>query len=196
MSLPLPPSSPSVARKKLHDRVVHCQGFQRADGLWDIEAQLIDTKTYSFQNRDRGEIKVGEPVHQMQVRLTLDLDMHIIAVQVGMDDTPFKICPGAQAAMQQLVGLQIGAGWLRQARQRMTHRESCTHLFELLRPLATTAYQTMHRALEQRASRRPRQQRKRPAIIDQCYALASDRPVVKMEWPDFYTGTQQSETET
>ncbi len=62
----------------------------------------------------------------------------------------------------------------------------CTHLIELLGPLATTAYQTMHWALEEREN--SRSSRTKPAIIDTCHALAGDGPIVKRTWPDFYTG--------
>ncbi len=178
------PLSPHQPRKKLHHRRIDCQGFQRADGLWDIEAQLSDVKTYAYQNRDRGEIKAGEPVHLMQLRLTLDLDMRVIEVAANMDSTPFNMCPGARLAMQKLTGMQIKSGWLREARKTISRRESCTHLFELLGTLSTTAYQTMHIALEKRAAAT----RDRPRIIDQCYALASDSPVVKQQWPAFYSG--------
>ncbi len=181
--MPLPPPAP---RKKLHQRSISCEGFQREDGLWDIEARMTDTKTYAYHNRDRGQVKAGEPVHLMLLRLTLDLEMNIIEVHAGMEYAPFSMCPGARAVMKNLEGLQIKSGWLRQARERIGRRESCTHLFELLGPLSTTAYQTMHIALEKRADTRPN--RKRPRIIDQCYSLASDSPVVRLEWPEFYTG--------
>ncbi len=187
MSLPAPPP-----RQKLHHRQVTCQGFQREDGLWDIEAQLTDTKSYSFHNHDRGEIVAGEPVHLMQLRLTLDLDMNIIEACAGMDCTPFTMCHGARHAMKKLEGLKIGSGWLRQARQRVGRVESCTHLFELLGPLSTTAYQTMHIALEKRADSRPK--RGPPAILNQCYSLASNSPIVKAEWPAFYTGDESGES--
>jgi len=183
MSLPEP-----AAREKLHHRTIDCRGFRREDGLWDIEAELTDTKTYAYRNRDRGIVAAGEPVHQMQLRLTIDLDMNIIEAHAGMDYSPFNMCQGARAVMKRLEGMQIKAGWLREVSARIGRRESCTHLYELLRPVSTTAYQTLHRALEERASRRPRSQRGRPKIIDQCYSLASDSPVVKLEWPDFYTG--------
>lgn len=186
--MPLPPPP---ARKKLHQRNVSCEGFRREDGLWDIEARMTDTKTHAYHNRDRGEVKAGEPVHQMLLRVTLDLDMNIIEVHADMEYAPFTMCRGARAAMKKLEGLQIGSGWLRKARERVGRRESCTHLFELLGPLSTTAYQTMHIALEARAGNRP--QRARPRIIDQCYSLASDSPIVKLEWPAFYTGKGKGE---
>jgi len=185
MSLPTP-----AAREKLHNRQIVCQGFKREDGLWDIEASLVDTKTYAYNNRDRGEVKAGEPVHQMQLRLTVDLDMNIIEAHAGMDFSPFNMCRGARDVMQRLVGLQIKAGWLRDVNARMERRARCTHLYELLRPLSTAAYQTLHRAMEERAERRAdsKGNRARPKIIDQCYSLASDSPIVKLEWPAFYTG--------
>ena len=53
------PLSGPVERKHLHTRRYEFQGFQRADGLWDIEGHMTDTKTYGFQNAWRGEIKAA-----------------------------------------------------------------------------------------------------------------------------------------
>ena len=197
--MPLPAPTP---REKLHNRSIVCEGFRRADGLWDIEACMIDTKTYAYHNRDRGEVKAGEPVHEMWLRLTLDLDMTIIQAHAEMEYSPFNLCRGARGVMKELEGLQIKSGWLRQARARIGRRESCTHLFELLGPLSTTAYQTMHTALEKRRTGgaprpgAPDAKRERPRIIDQCYSLASDSPIVKLEWPEFYTGKGQGAGES
>ena len=38
------PLSPAPPRQPVHDRRVRCQGYRRADGLWDIEGHLTDTK--------------------------------------------------------------------------------------------------------------------------------------------------------
>ena len=83
--------------------------------------------------------------------------------------------------MKRLIGLQIGPGWRRRVHDLVGRTAGCTHLVELLGPLATTAYQTMHWALEERAESKP--ERDKPAIIDTCHALASDSPIVKLEWP-------------
>ena len=48
-----------------HTRTITCKGYRRKDGLWDIEAHMTDIKTFSFENRDRGGIQAGEPVHEM-----------------------------------------------------------------------------------------------------------------------------------
>ena len=71
------PLTPHQPRKPIHTRAIECKGYQRDDGLWDIEAHLVDTKTYDFANRDRGDIKAGEPLHEMWLRLTLDLDLKV-----------------------------------------------------------------------------------------------------------------------
>ena len=183
------PLTEPAARKQLHTRRVVCEGFRRDDGLWDIEAHLINTKSYAFPNKDRGgQIKAGKPLHQMSVRVTLDLDFNIHAVEAVSDHTPFNICGGAADGMRRLAGLRIGPGWLRRVRARIGTAAGCTHLIELLRPLASAAYQTLHQALEDRANASP--QRDKPVIIDSCHALASDSPVVKREWPAFYTGPE------
>ena len=39
--MPLPPPAP---RDLKHTRTIVCQGYEREDGLWDIEARLTDTK--------------------------------------------------------------------------------------------------------------------------------------------------------
>jgi len=178
--------SAPAPRRQLHTRNIHCEGFQREDGLWDVEATLIDTKTYAYSNHERGEIQAGEPVHEMKIRLTLDLDRMIHKIEIDTPYTPFRICPHAAAAMQRLVGLKIGPGWMREVRSRVPNTESCTHLVELLGPISTTAYQTMHFALEERENQNP--QRKAPPILDQCHSLARHSPVVKVMWPEFYRG--------
>ena len=67
--------SRSVARRHIHTRSIECHGYLRDDGLWDIEGSLIDRKSYSFDNIDRGGVAAGEPIHSMVVRLTVDEDL-------------------------------------------------------------------------------------------------------------------------
>lgn len=181
--MPLPKS---VEREHLHTRNIVCEGYLRKDGLWDLEAHLTDTKTYGIDTCHRGYMEPGAPVHGLHLRLTMDLDFVIHDVQAISDDTPYSICKTTAEAMRRMIGLQIGPGWMRQVRQRIGRKESCTHLMEMLGPLATTAFQTMHVALEKRANQQ--QTRERPRILDTCIALASDGPEVKARWPEFYTG--------
>ena len=76
----MPLSSPA-AREHIHNRTVECRGYRREDGLWDIEGRLVDVKTYTFHNNERGDVPPGEPVHEMWIRLTVDDDMKIHGVE-------------------------------------------------------------------------------------------------------------------
>ena len=180
------PLSPAAAREKLHNRTVTCRGYRREDGLWDIEGHLVDTKTYSFPNRDRGEVKAGEPVHEMWIRLTIDEDMFIHGAEAATDFGPYAICPNIVDRFRRLEGLRIGAGWTRAVNERVGGANGCTHLVELLRPVATTAFQTLVAA----RSKRPQDPARRPFLLDTCHAHASDSPIVKERWPRFYTGPE------
>ena len=178
----------SSTRRHLHSRSIHCQGFERHDGLWDIEATLTDTKTYSYPTHERGNIEAGEPIHYMKLCVTLDLNLVIQDIHVEMPYTPFQLCKSASNSMKNLIGLKIGSGWKRAAAKRIPKTDSCTHVMELLGPLSTTAYQTMHHAIESRENSKPARQQ--PAILNQCHSLASDSAVVKVMWPEFYTGKE------
>ena len=41
------PLSAPAPRHFMHNRAIECRGYQREDGLWDIEGHLVDTKTYA-----------------------------------------------------------------------------------------------------------------------------------------------------
>lgn len=178
------PLTPPATREPLHTREVTCHGYRREDGLWDIEASLKDTKAYAFDNRYRGTVQPGEPVHEMWLRLTIDDDFKIHAVEAVTDQGPFPVCPAITPAFQRLVGLSIRPGWNKRVRGLLGGVHGCTHLVELLGPLATTAYQTIW---PRRDSDR-KNEGTRPAILDSCHALRSDGEVVKEIWPRFYTG--------
>ncbi len=184
------PLSEPVSRTPLHDRDILCRGFEREDGLFDIEGFLCDRKHYAFENRARGRVKSGESVHEMRLRITIDEDLLIHAVEAVTDAAPFPVCPEIASRFQALVGHRIGPGWSRVVKQHLGGLKGCTHLVELLRPLATTAYQTLTKVRRLRDSRQT-STKKRPAIIDTCHAFAADGAVVRLEWPDHYTGAME-----
>jgi len=87
------PLSTSAPRQLMHNRAIECRGYQREDGLWDIEGHLVDTKTYPTSSRDTGrERQPGEPVHNMWLRLTIDLDMMIHDAEAVTDSGPYIHC--------------------------------------------------------------------------------------------------------
>ena len=64
--------SAPASREHLHTRRVVVEGYRRQDGDWDIEAWLHDSKTYGYEEVERGQREPGAPVHHMAVRLTMD----------------------------------------------------------------------------------------------------------------------------
>ena len=184
------PLSPPVEREPIHRRVVECRGYRRSDGLWDIEGHITDTKAYAFPNQFRGQIRAGEPLHEMWIRLTIDDEMLIHGVEAVTDAGPYAVCPAITPKFAALAGLKIGPGWTRAVRERLGGVKGCTHLVELLGPVATVAYQTLVAKRMKRLEETPAD--KRPSVIDTCHAYASDGEVVRQRWPKFYTGADKA----
>ena len=136
--------SPAVPREVVHKRQINCNGFVRADGLYDIEAELTDHKTYDFPNDFRGTVTPDLAVHHMVLRITIDRDRVIQHAEAITITGPYAICPAANAVFDNLVGLQIGPGWRRKVQAAIGGRHGCTHITELLGPVATIAYQTLY----------------------------------------------------
>ena len=185
------PLSTPAARAPLHFRDIALRGYRREDGLFDIEAQLRDTKSYAFENGDRGTIAVGEPLHGMWLRLTVDEALVIVAAEAVSDHTPYAVCPDAAPNFARLAGLTIGPGFSRAVAERVGGTAGCTHLRELLAQMATVAYQTLYpiRAAKERAEAERRRAagepapRRRPALLGTCLAYAPDSPVTLARWP-------------
>ena len=136
--------SEPAAREDRHNRQVTCRGFARKDGLLDIEGELIDTKAYDFPSSTHGVIASGTPVHHMQVRITIDFDMVIQHAEAVTVHGPYAICPKGADNITGLIGLQIGPGWKRKVQTAIGGPKGCTHITELMGPLATTAFQTLY----------------------------------------------------
>ena len=186
--MPLPDSFP---RKHVHTRAIDYRGFERKDGLWDIEAHMTDTKTYAFKNNWRGEVAIGEPLHEMLLRVTIDDSFTIRDVVAATDNSPFAMCPDIAPNYKSLVGIKMGAGWRKAVRQKVGGVQGCTHLTELLFPMATVVMQTIWPLLRHRKNKPDsaiEKSDKRPLVLDTCHAWSSDSPVVKVNAPQYYTG--------
>ncbi|MCF8479806.1 MAG: DUF2889 domain-containing protein [Rhodospirillum sp.] len=186
------PFSAPVPRKAIHHRRVDCQGFEREDGLWDIEGWLTDTKTYAFTNQDRGTIEPGEALHGMGLRLTIDMDLHIHDAEAVIDFSPFTVCPSVAGNYKRLIGLTIGRGFRDQAKERLGGPEGCTHLVELLGPIATTAFQALFKARSDRREASGKGANDARGLLNTCHALRSDGPIVKRDMPKYYTGAEDA----
>lgn len=189
----MPLSPVSYPRKHHHTRIIRCDGYRRDDGLWDIDGSITDTKAYSFENEWRGTINKGEFLHEMWIRMTLDNSLTVQAIEAVIDNSPFAICPQITPNFQCLIGLQIAAGWTRSVKERLGGTKGCTHLVDLLGPMATTAFQTIVPVLAKEKGQaaipaldEKKEKRKRPNLINSCHAFSQSGEIVKQRWPDWY----------
>jgi len=188
------PLSNAAPRELLHQREIQVRGYRRADGLFDVEGHLTDTKPFTIDS-DRGRLPPGTPLHGMWMRLTVDADMNIVASEACTEFGPFSTCAGGAGSYARLVGLTIKPGFLRAANERMGGRAGCTHIREMLQQMATTAFQAMWAVRSRRdaarksgAGQSDNKSDDSIALINTCYAYASDGPVVQTRWPHLYTG--------
>ena len=188
--MPLPAASP---RKHLHTRAIEYRGYEREDGLWDIEAHMTDTKTYEFTNKWRGTVDVGTPLHEMLIRLTIDNNFEVKEVEAATDNSPFEMCPNITPNYKNLIGITMGPGWRKAIRTKVGGTEGCTHLTELLFPMATVAMQTIWPVMSQRRKKpvEEQQNKRRPPVLDTCHAWSTESPVVRENAPAFYTGSDK-----
>jgi hypothetical protein len=185
------PLAAPAPRRHLHTRSITCEGYARDDGLWDIEARIVDTKTYRVEEPFRGVRTPGMPVHDMQVRLTLDRDMVVRDIEVATNDAPYDACPTVAPNYKALVGAKVGAGWRRAVTEAVGRTKGCTHITELLMPAATVAFQTMGswpKAGDTASPAVSEHSGKKPYFVDGCKAWASDGEVVKKLFPLHYRG--------
>ncbi|KQX21358.1 DUF2889 domain-containing protein [Variovorax sp. Root434] len=171
-------STDVVTREELHHRDVDMRFYRRSDGLFEVEGRLVDTKTHPFRRLLAEEdAPPGHHLHDTVVRLVLDAELLVHAADARMSASPFHICPGAAAALQALVGLSIGAGWNKRVRELLGGVASCTHIVELLGPMATTVLQGMA-PLRIVSTDDPENDAQRRFRVDSCYAFAAEREVV------------------
>jgi hypothetical protein len=173
-----------MQREEIHHRAVDVRFYRRADGLYEVEGRLIDRKSHPFQRQLHPEpLPAGTALHDILVRLVVDDTLLVHDASAEMRATPFDVCPGAVNTLAPLKGLRIGAGWTKKVRELLGGAACCTHIVELLGPLATTAYQGLApvRIARMNDSGNEAERKKK---VDSCYAYAAHREVVARLWPE------------
>jgi len=177
--MPLPP--PSAERTRMHQRSVKLEGFKRVDGLWDIEARLVDTKDQDYPLAS-GLRKPGEAVHDMRVRVTIDGKMNILAAVTSMDAVPYKgSCDQNPPDYSRIVGLNLFQGFLKAVKEMFGGSRGCSHVSELLMFLPTAALQTFASEVRDNDD-----SKHKPYQLDRCHALVSHSETVRRYYPRWY----------
>ncbi|KVQ82638.1 hypothetical protein WK07_09440 [Burkholderia multivorans] len=179
-----------VTREPLHTRQITFEGFKRSDGLFEIEGYLTDRKPHDFAPPSSPRVvPANEPIHDLGLRVVFDLDMIVHEVETFIRAYPYRECPGGGATLQALVGLRIGAGWSGEVRKRLPPGDTCTHLREILIPLATAAIQTVN-PLRSQTLLDATDASGKPLKIDSCFAYGASRELVLQRWPAFHRPNQ------
>jgi hypothetical protein len=177
----MPLSPPATQRRRLHVRRVTYEGFERADGLFDIEAHLVDAKDQDLTLLS-GVRPAGEPVHEMSLRVTIDRAFTIRALEAHTDRMPYPgDCDRIHPDYERLVGANLVSGFRQRLHQLMGGLRGCTHVTELLGYLPTAAVQTFSglRKREDEGADKPFQ-------LDRCHALDTEGDTVRRYYPNWY----------
>ena len=177
--------SSSAERKLTQTRSIICTGYAREDGLWDIEAHMVDVKPFAVSHPRFGVTKpAGHPLHEMKIRVTIDNEMLIHDAEAVTIHAPFDICVIPPTIFPKLKGLSLNKGWKRGVAKIMGGTKGCTHLTELIGNIATVAYQTVASSDDYIAKLDSGEIR--PFFIGSCYSYKESGPVVENLYSDFY----------
>lgn len=179
-------SDTPITREELHLRQIDIRGFRRSDGFFEVEGRVVDRRSQDQPVFGR-TISAGTPLHDMGVRLVFDENLVVLGVETYTDAAPYEACPAGGIVLQNLIGLRMTSGWIKEVRSRIERSRSCTHLVELLGPLATVAFQTISAA--RRENPEALNANAHLAKIDSCHAYAANGELVKRRWPEFHTPT-------
>ncbi len=179
--MPLPPSE--VPRTRLHSRRVSYDGWLRDDGLFDIEARLVDVKDEDYALAS-GVRPKGAPIHEMSVRVTIGSDFVVRAIDARLDAVPYPDgCEHIAPAYSQLVGTNLMHGFRATLYNLMGSAKGCSHVTELLAFLPTAAVQTF-------ATLNPENKGSgtKPYQLDRCHALVHTTETVRRYYPKWFRG--------
>lgn len=180
--MPLPPAA--ATRRLKHRRLIDVQVFARGDGLWEVDAVLVDTKTRVTQVAD-GQRPAGTPIHEMLLRLVVNERLDVVEAGSETRWMPYPgLCGEHGDAYAQLVGLNLLQDFHRQLRARLGGTRACTHLTELAQVLPTAVVQAF--AGEVIDTRGSAEGASRPFQIGRCHALRSDGEAVRQFYPRWY----------
>lgn len=211
----MPESGSASKRRHVHTRSIRVDAYARTDGLWDLEAVLVDTKGRDFPLAT-GVRAAGDPVHEMHLKITIDTRLNVVDAQARSAWVPYPgHCETIGPDYSKLIGLNLRQEFRRHVRERLGGTLGCTHMTELATVLPTAAIQafagevfkTRDEATAQSgaaaatattattvasttatattASDEPAQPRK-PWQLDRCHALRADAAAVQRYYPIWF----------
>ena len=172
-----------VSRKRLHTRRISYEGWQRDDGLFDIEARIVDTKDHDYELAS-GIRAAGVPVHDMRACLTIDRQCVVQAIETSLDGVPYPGgCDAIGPDYTRLVGANLMHGFRKLLYEVVGGVHGCTHLTEMIAFLPSAAMQTfasLRRDVDAHDGK--------PFQLGRCHALETSTETVRRYYPKWYRG--------
>lgn len=182
--MPLPPP---VNRTLRHTRAITAEAFLRDDGLWDLEARLVDTKPRDLKLLTGVLRPQGTPLHELWLRVTIDTDFNIVDAAASSDWTPYPgCCESIEPAYRKLIGLNLLQQFRAAVRSRLGGTSGCTHLTELCSVLPTTAFQAFAGEVIRVNDTPESVATVPPPQLNGCHALAFGGDAVREFFPRWY----------
>jgi len=199
------PLSPPVSRQLRHRRAIRAEAYERADGLWDVEACLTDEKPRDVVLAS-GVRPNGQPIHELWLRITIDRKLNVVDAEASSDWVPYPgLCQASNPAYRALIGLNLFNNFRRDAARLLAGTAGCTHLTELCALLPTAAIQAFAgdvwntnegtpgaaagSGTEQARSKDSTDEHsnnKPPFQLGRCHALRFDGEAVQQFYPRWY----------
>ncbi|MFZ6735022.1 DUF2889 domain-containing protein [Undibacterium sp. Ji42W] len=181
----MPLSSSTNRRALKHTRTIQIEAFARDDGLWDLDARITDYKPRDITLAS-GVRPNGSALHDLSLRITIDLQLTIVDVEASSDAVPYPgYCEVITPDYKKLIGLNLLTQFRQGVKERMASVQGCTHLTEMAQILPTAAVQAFAGdVIDTRdgASDTGKQQHQ-PFQLDRCHALRTDGPAVVQYYP-------------
>jgi Protein of unknown function (DUF2889) len=188
----LPPAAPE--RELKHRRSIDVQVYARADGLWEVDAELSDTKTRATLLAAQWR-PAGAPIHDMLLRIVVDAHCNVVAAGSDTRAMPYPgHCDELGDAYSRLVGLNLLKGFRQAVKERLGGVHGCTHLTELAQVLPTAVVQAF--AGDVLDIREVGDSAHPPFQVDRCHALRADSGAVRRFYPRWYRAPAANPSDT
>ena len=189
------PLSTPTKRTLRHTRAICIEAYSRDDGLWDLDARITDHKPRDIHLAS-GIRQNGNALHDLTLRITIDLQLNIVDVQAVSDAVPYPgYCEAVAPDYQKLIGLNLMHQFRQKLKERMAGIHGCTHLTELAQILPTAAVQAFAGdVIDTRDGASDSKETKQPFQLDRCHALRLDGPAVVQYYPRWAKKTPDAQS--
>jgi len=124
-----------------HSRSIEMKSYALDDDCILVEGWLREDRFQPVYALTGEKIEPG-PVHHMAIRLKLGgAPPTILDAEAEMVHVPLQFCRGTLETINNVIGLEIRAGFKKKVREMMGGEQGCVHLTHLLTVMSQAAFQ-------------------------------------------------------